>query len=285
MSRRLNASRAAAAALIILLLPAGRAFAAQTGVEANGAAAITNHPVSIVSESRPDSAEPVGTVNQATSAPLASRSDDVAKQVHSPIPVSPNENLPIGSPTSVIQSKTDLTSGQIDDGVLGTLDPRSNDVTKVIGALAIVVGLILLLKVFLRKSGGFLAGAGSRPSGVVEILAKYPVGRGQNIVLLKVARRIVLLHQTGSSMTTLSEMTDADEVAEVLARLEAGSTEREAERFRKTLTQFMAEHEAPQEKTMRPRRTPMPLAETEIVDLTRSSRRGFAGLLNRRSGG
>jgi flagellar biogenesis protein FliO len=274
MSKRLSAP--CAAALIIYVWGANTGAAMQNAVEANGAAALTSESDSIVPDSR-------NTITEITPASVvaASPSQESAKSIQPS--ESPSESRPLGPPPKPIPTKSETSAPSVDDGFLEKIDPRSNDITKVIGALAIVVGLILLLRVFLRKSGGFVSNGG-RPSGVVEILAKYPVGRGQNIVLLKVARRVVLLHQSGSSMTTLSEMTEPDEVAGLLTRLEAGSTERDAERFRKTLTQFMAEHETPQEKSVRSRRAQMPLAETEIVDLTRS-RRGFAGMLGRRSGG
>ena len=61
---------------------------------------------------------------------------------------------------------------------------------------------------------------------VVEILARYPVGRGQSLIVLRVARRVLLLHQAGTSMTTLSEF--ADPVARTLEDLERRSKETEA---------------------------------------------------------
>jgi flagellar biogenesis protein FliO len=275
MLKRWNAL-CAWAALIILSVGAANVCAAQNVVEANGAASLPAELISIIPDFQSDGKEGAAapSLKKEESAESAARASQST--------ASANEHRPLGPPPKAVQLKGELSGISADDGFLEKIDPRSNDITKVVGALAIVVGLMLLLRVFLRKSGGFLTGGG-RPSGVVEILAKYPVGRAQNIVLLKVARRVVLLHQSGSSMTTLSEMTDPDEVAGLLSRLEAGSTERDAERFRRTLTQFMAEHEAPVEKAARVRRPQMPLPENEIVDLTRG-RRGFAGMLGRRSG-
>lgn len=101
------------------------------------------------------------------------------------------------------------------------------------GALALVVGLMLLCKKFFLKlsmSGGGVAsqlGAGGRaPSGVLEVLARYPVSRGHTLVLLKMDRRILLLGHSSSGFTTLSEINDADEVASLLlkTRDEEGET-------------------------------------------------------------
>jgi hypothetical protein len=83
-------------------------------------------------------------------------------------------------------------------------------------------------------------------------------------------------------MSTLSEVTDEHEVASLLARLEAGSREREALRFRSLLRTFEREHDA---------RAAPPAApgdahrrQGEIVDLTRAGRRGLGGLLLGRRG-
>ncbi|MFZ9915813.1 MAG: flagellar biosynthetic protein FliO, partial [Phycisphaerales bacterium] len=61
-----------------------------------------------------------------------------------------------------------------------------------------------------------------RPSGVVEVLARYPVARGQHVVLLKVGRRVIVVHQGAQAMRTLSEFSANDDVADILARCEAG---------------------------------------------------------------
>ncbi|HAW95818.1 MAG TPA: hypothetical protein DCX60_06040, partial [Phycisphaerales bacterium] len=56
------------------------------------------------------------------------------------------------------------------------------------------------------------------PEGVASIMARYPVARGEHVVLLEVGRRILVVHQASGSMTTLSELTDRDEVADMRAR-------------------------------------------------------------------
>lgn len=161
------------------------------------------------------------------------------------------------------------------------LGMMGGEVGRVLAALAVIIGLVMLARFFMKRAGGHISG-GDRPSGVVEILARYPVARGQQLVLLKLARRIMLLHQTGSSMTALTEMTDPDEVASMLARLEAGSSGRTAERFQKVLRSFESEHDGgPEIHTMR---NPARLMQTtgdnnEVIDLTRSRMRTLAGML------
>jgi flagellar biogenesis protein FliO len=103
-----------------------------------------------------------------------------------------------------------------------SFDPRVGEIARVAGALGAVLALLLLTRFMLRRMAGPLAG-GRRPSGVLEVLARYPVARAQQLVLLKMSGRIVLLHQSKAGMTALSEVTDPDEVAQLLARVESGN--------------------------------------------------------------
>ncbi len=80
------------------------------------------------------------------------------------------------------------------------------------------VALLAVVAVALRGVLARGAGRASRPSGVLEILARYPVGRGQSVALLRVGRRVVVVHQADRSMTTLCETSDPDEVADLVAR-------------------------------------------------------------------
>ena len=97
-------------------------------------------------------------------------------------------------------------------------------VVRTVAALALVVALIVGLKVAgtrLARGVGSLRsqlGAGGRsPSGVLQVLGRYPVARGQTLVLLKLDRRVLLLCQTGAGFTTLAEITDPEEVASLLS--------------------------------------------------------------------
>jgi len=137
------------------------------------------------------------------------------------------------------------------------------EITRVGIALAVVFGLLLILRGAVRRVGGPLAGGG-RPSGVVQVIARYPVARAQQLVLLQVGSRVVLLHQTRGAMTALTEITGADEVAGLLARVEAGGPSRSPGRFHGLLQRVT-------ERRPTPEAFP-PVPEKVVVDLTR--RRG-----------
>ena len=93
-----------------------------------------------------------------------------------------------------------------------------------------------------RANGGLMSklGAGGRaPSGVVEVLARYPVGKGQTLVLFKVDRRVLVVSQNhgknGPSMNVLTEVVDSEDVAALIAKTAVGSKDSSVEKFRKTL--------------------------------------------------
>lgn len=215
------------------------------------------------------------------------------------------ESRSLGKPNGLFSARPRVDETNKDDapkaieqggGLASALDPRGNDLTRVIGALAAVVGLILLTRTLLaRYAPRMFAGKGERPSGVVEILARYPLGiggRGQQLVVLKFARRVLLLHQSGSVCRTLTEMTEPDEVAGLLSRLEAGAGERNSGKFRAALELFAAEHETAMARRSRQtydRVGAALAADTEIIDLTRTQVRsmdmpgGRGGLVSRRA--
>ena len=104
-----------------------------------------------------------------------------------------------------------------------------NDWVKPLSALVLVLCIIAVLARLARgismKHGGLLAaiGAGGRaPSGVLSVLARYPVGRGQTLVLLHLHGRVLLVCQTqsrsGGGMQTLSEITDPEQIAMLVGK-------------------------------------------------------------------
>lgn len=158
-----------------------------------------------------------------------------------PVPldaIGDGDGVAAGSTGDAAPADADAVAG--DDALV---PPGAVDLARTLGALAVVVVLAFVARAIVRRMAGPLAG-GARPSGVLEVLARYPMGRGQAVALLKVGRRVVVVHQAGSSMRTLSEIADPGEVASLIARMEAGSREREALRFRNRLGAFQRELDA-----------------------------------------
>jgi flagellar biosynthetic protein FliO len=96
------------------------------------------------------------------------------------------------------------------------------DIPRVCYSLAIVVGLVLILRWVARR---FLPGAATpRATSAVRLLARTPVGPKQQILLVAVGRRVLVIGDTGQQMTRLSDISDPEEVAALTAHLtHAGS--------------------------------------------------------------
>jgi hypothetical protein len=116
--------------------------------------------------------------------------------------------------------------------------------------LATVVGLALVCAVVLRKTfsvGGGLAGAmsagGKSPAGILEVLGRYPISRGQSLVLLRLDRRVLLLsHSQGArgaaaAMSTLAELADPEDVASILLKVQEAEDTSASKQFARLMSQ------------------------------------------------
>ncbi len=119
--------------------------------------------------------------------------------------------------------------------------------------LAIAAAIFLGLRAIAKRTGGFAAmlGPGGRaPAGVLEVLGRYPVGRGQTLVLLKLDRRVLLVSQTGGGrfggggFQTLCELSEPDDVASILRKTRDESSESMSSRFQQMLKAFDRGHES-----------------------------------------
>jgi len=144
------------------------------------------------------------------------------------MPAAPSGARPLGSPSGMFSlgDRPDERGAEA-TGWIGRFDPRTNQFTRVLAALGLVLGLIVVLRLVLQRAASGLGG-GARPSGILEVLARYPFARGQQLVLMRLGRRIILAHQASGGLTTISEVSDAEEVAALMARIEAGSRARPA---------------------------------------------------------
>lgn len=146
---------------------------------------------------------------------------------------------------------------------------------RTVGALALVIAIALALKLILsrslRRSGSLaahLGPAGRAPSGVLTVLGRYPLGRRQSLVLLKVDRRVLLLALGEAGAHTLTEITDAEDVASILVATRDDEGSSMSRRFHSMLRDFerdpsLSRDEPLREIPMTPRRA---LHEANEVD-------------------
>lgn len=97
-----------------------------------------------------------------------------------------------------------------------------NTSVQVFCALAVVIGLILLGRNMARK---FIPGAATGSGkGVVEVLARHPLGRNQSIVLVRIGSQIVALNQTKENSQSVLVISDQQEVANILGQVQGLKT-------------------------------------------------------------
>ncbi len=141
------------------------------------------------------------------------------------------ESIPLGAPPisdalPMLQGKRQAPADAIPEPA-----PKSGlgDIMRTVGALLLVVGLILALAWGVRKlarsQGGIgarLSAGGKSPSGLLEVLGRYPVGGKLSLVVLRFDRRVLLIaqsHGAGGAMSTLCELNEPTDVASVLSRV------------------------------------------------------------------
>lgn len=110
--------------------------------------------------------------------------------------------------------------------------------------LAVVVAVIFIVAAIFQRvlrAGGHLTSGVRAPSGIMEMLGRYPVGRGQNLLLIKLDQRVLLIGQTlpargsAGSLSTLSELTDGEDVASILLKVSESESAGPAAKFNKLL--------------------------------------------------
>jgi flagellar biogenesis protein FliO len=92
------------------------------------------------------------------------------------------------------------------------------DIKRVGYALAIVLGLI-----FAMRWGGkwlFPQSAGQRASRAVQVLARNVISPKQQLLVIRVGQRLIVVGDSGQQMNALCEITDPDETAALLGQIE-----------------------------------------------------------------
>ncbi len=145
--------------------------------------------------------------------------------------------------------------------------------------LALLLGGAWVLKKLAGGSGTLLAAAGPggrAPSGLLEVLGRYPLARGTTLMLLRVDRRVLLVSHSGggvragSTVSTLCEITTPEEVASIVSKVRDADGESLAKKFAAVLgsaeksTAAALERASPAEPPPRPSPTG-PVRRREVV--------------------
>jgi flagellar biogenesis protein FliO len=107
-------------------------------------------------------------------------------------------------------------------------------------AMALVLGLIAIFRYFVVKI--FPTARASASTSAVRVLARAPLAVRQQVVLIQVGRRVIVVGDSAGQLTALSQIDDPDEVAALLGQIEntppAASVERFSSLFRKQRQPF-----------------------------------------------
>lgn len=110
-----------------------------------------------------------------------------------------------------IAAQTDTQSSTTD------ATPSTLELPRLLAAMALVVGLIFFLRWLGRRFfGATPISAGTR---AVQVLSRSPVAPRQSVMLMQVGRRLLVVADNGSQLSSLSEITDPDEVAALVGQL------------------------------------------------------------------
>lgn len=93
----------------------------------------------------------------------------------------------------------------------------SMEYARVLGALGVVIGLIFAFRWGARFF--FPSVAGRSSNRIVQVLARSALTPKQQVILLRVGRRIIVVGDSGVQMNTLCEIAEPDEVASLVGQL------------------------------------------------------------------
>lgn len=174
---------------------------------------------------------------------LAERYTNVVQADADPQPVVANfdETRPLGSIAGQPIQSAETAS------LLSSSPTNDNWLLQTITALGIVIGLIFIVRAIMARAGGRFKTI--TRSQVVEVLSRTAVAPRSHVILLKVGRRVLIVGDNGGALTSLGELTDADEIGQVMQSACAGASNSISENFGQLIHRFNQQIEDPVQVT------------------------------------
>jgi flagellar biogenesis protein FliO len=113
-----------------------------------------------------------------------------------------------GSAGSATTQAAGATSGSAQGDVL--------DLKRVAIALGLVLGAIYVSNRVWRRLG--MPGSGNKASGSLQVMSRLAISPKQQILLIRVGRRLVLVGNSGGQMSSLTEIVDPEETAGLIGQ-------------------------------------------------------------------
>jgi flagellar biosynthetic protein FliO len=98
----------------------------------------------------------------------------------------------------------------------GTTSGDALDIKRLLLALGIVLAAIFISQKAWKKFG--MPGVAGRSSGVLQVVSRLSVSPKQQILLVRVGRRFVVVGNSGTQMNTLCDISDPEEAALLLGQ-------------------------------------------------------------------
>ena len=119
--------------------------------------------------------------------------------------------------------------------------PTARTALSVGASLVVCLGLFLLLAWVMRRSGA--GPVPLLPKEVLEILGRAPIAGRQQLHLIRLGGRLILVSVTAAGVETLSEITETDEVQRLVALCRQQHPSSATAMFRQVLERFGVEGE------------------------------------------
>ena len=111
----------------------------------------------------------------------------------------------------------------------------------VVSSLGVVLGLFLIVAWAMRRATP--GQSGLVPGEVVEVLGKAPLANRQQVYLIRLGSKLVLVSVTPAGVEALSEVTDPEEVQRLTGLCRQAQPNSSTAMFRQVLRQFTGEHQ------------------------------------------
>lgn len=162
---------------------------------------------------------------QAPTQPAPAETDSITREEESPIPLSPRR-----SETSEVAESEETISTEI------AATNWWSSVPGVLASLGLVLGLFFLLAWFARR--GMPGAIPTLPKSVVEVLGRVPMGGRQQLQLMRVGNKLILLHLSLTGVETLTEIEDPAEIDRIAGLCSQGGANSSTRGFRDMLDQM-----------------------------------------------
>ncbi len=139
--------------------------------------------------------------------------------------------------------RTMRSADQADRGKTGRLKGPASSVTTALGALAIVLGLFFLFAWLVKRAAP--KGSAVLPGEVVEVLGRAPLAARQNVHLVRIGNKLLLVSVSAAGAETLTEITDSVEVDRLVGICTQSKASSTTAAFRQIFHQFSREPTSP----------------------------------------